>query len=114
MKQLTTLKLFGRKKGWNEKIRRMLAKVRNRKFAQGFKDDEGVLINCPAESIHPTSEKGYTLKELLSFPLNIQTFVIEQIYSGKEIIFLYEEKTIVGVKTKDEQGESTYKLILKE
>ena len=114
MKLLTTLKLLGRKYGWNEKIGRVLVRVRKGRIVQSYNDKKGILVRCPAEGLQSTSVREYTFRELSVLPLGVQTFVIKQIYNGKQISFLCEKERITGIKLVDEQGESTYKISLKE
>ena len=108
IKQLMTLKIIGRKKGWNEKIKGLLVRIRNRKTRERIGDEEGTVESCSVESIYWSTEKEYDYKDLLSMPLPIQTFVLKQIYWGKQVAFLYQGAALVGIKSTGNQEENIY------
>ncbi|HHY82918.1 MAG TPA: GNAT family N-acetyltransferase [Clostridiales bacterium] len=111
MKQLMEFRAAARKRGWNEKVKWLLARIRKIKTEKSFLDEEGFLVDCSEKPISWTSEKEYTLKELLLMPLCIQTFVLKQIYGGKKISFLYQGSNLAGIKAVDDQEEIIYQYI---
>lgn len=104
---ITKLKLFGRNKGWNRKIKKLIGRLSKKNKAA----TEGVqIVPSSFASINPSEETAYSFSMLMTMPVKVQTFVIEQLYIGKAIDFLLKENKIIGIKTKDAKGDRFYKI----
>jgi CelD/BcsL family acetyltransferase involved in cellulose biosynthesis len=105
---LTALKLYGRNKGWNSKIKRLLGRMLKKKDKAAMED--GLVVQSSVIS-NPSTETGYSFTMLMTLPINAQIFVIEQLYIGKKIDFLLKEGKVVGLRTKDAEDEMYYQII---
>jgi hypothetical protein len=104
---ITKLKLFGRNKGWNRKIKKLIGRLskKNKAATEGIQ-----IVPSSFASINPSEETAYSFPMLMTMPVKVQTFVIEQLYIGKAIDFLLKEDKIIGIKTKDAKGDRFYKI----
>ena len=81
---ITKLKLFGRNKGWNRKIKKLIGRL-SRRIRQLRKGSDGTKLICFNKS---SEETAYSFPMLMTMPVKVQTFVIEQLYIRKAIDFL--------------------------
>jgi hypothetical protein len=108
MNGFTALKLYGRNKGWNLKIKRLLGKVLKKKDKAVMED--GLVAESPVTSINPSTETEYSFSMLTTLHINAQKFVVEQLYAGKKITFLLKEEKVVGIRTKDDKTDNYYQI----
>lgn len=104
----TALKLYSRKRQWNSKIKSLLGKFQKKDSDQ--ENNEVRIEECNINELEKTSEKEYKYNLLVKTSLTVQKFVLDKLYYGYRVCFIFKEEEIGGIKVFNDYEERYFKI----